>query len=225
MTAVIAFDVNETLLDLRVLDQPFEELLGDSNLRQLWFAQMLQLSFVGGLTGHYVDFRRAQEAALRMVAERVGMVVGSSTISHMVDRMNSLPPHSEVPTALERLAATDLKVVALVNSLLEVGEKQLTNAGVRGHFDSVISADAVRHLKPSPEPYQRVADEYGVPIHEVRLVAAHSWDISGALAAGCRAAFISRPGMVLSPLGEQPDIVATDIADAVDQIIATDLVR
>ena len=48
---VIAFDVNETLLDLSSLDEAFEEVLGSAELRPLWFAQMLQLSFVGGLTG------------------------------------------------------------------------------------------------------------------------------------------------------------------------------
>jgi 2-haloacid dehalogenase len=69
MTRVIAFDVNETLLDLRALDPPFEELLGSAALRGQWFAQMLQLSFVGGLTGEYVDFSTAQAAALRMLAE------------------------------------------------------------------------------------------------------------------------------------------------------------
>lgn len=54
---------------------------------------------------------------------------------------------------------------------------------------------------------------------DVRLVAAHSWDVSGALAAGARAAFVARPGMVLSPLGPQPDIVGADIADVVAQIL------
>jgi 2-haloacid dehalogenase len=43
------------------------------------------------------------------------------------------------------------------------------------------------------------------------LVAAHAWDVSGALAAGARAAFIARPGMVPSPLGDQPEVVAADI--------------
>jgi 2-haloacid dehalogenase len=56
----------------------------------------------------------------------------------------------------------------------------------------------------------------------VRLVAAHSWDVSGALAAGCKAAFVARPGMVLSPLGSRPDIIGADISEVVDQIIAAD---
>jgi len=56
----------------------------------------------------------------------------------------------------------------------------------------------------------------------VRLVAAHSWDVSGALSAGCHAAFVARPGMVLSPIGRQPDIVGADLAAVVDQIVARD---
>jgi hypothetical protein len=66
MTSVLAFDVNETLLDLTALDPMFETVLGDAALRPTWFGSMLQLSFVGGLTGRYVDFTTAQEAALRI---------------------------------------------------------------------------------------------------------------------------------------------------------------
>ena len=64
MASVIAFDVNETLLDLRALDAPFQELFGSAALRPRWFALMLQLSFVGGLIGRYVDHRRASEGRL-----------------------------------------------------------------------------------------------------------------------------------------------------------------
>jgi 2-haloacid dehalogenase len=222
MTKVIAFDVNETLLDLSHLDAAFEELLGSAALRGQWFAQMLQLSFVGGLTGEYVDFSTAQHAALLMVAERHGRTVTDDDATTMVNRMSSLPPHPEVAGALGRLRETPFKVVALVNSLQSVGETQLTNAGIREHFDQVISADGVKHLKPAPEPYQAVAQAFGVGIGEVRLVAAHSWDVSGALAAGCEAAFVARPGMVVSPIGARPDIIGADIAAVVDQIIARD---
>ena len=106
MTTVIAFDVNETLLDLRALDPAFDELLGSAALRGQWFTQMLQLSFVGGLTGEYVDFSTAQHAALLMLAERHGRSIMADHAIEIVDRMSSLPSHPEVPGALRTLRET-----------------------------------------------------------------------------------------------------------------------
>src|SRR4051794_21486939 len=220
MVQVIAFDVNETLVDLRSLDAEFERLFGDAAARPQWFAQMLQLSFVGGLTGNYVDFSTAQRAALRMVAERQGQPLTDDQVEQVVKGMTELPPHPEVPDALAALAATGLTVVALTNSVQSVAEAQLSNAGIRQHFDRSFSADEVAHLKPAPQPYRAVADAYQVDTSAVRLVAAHSWDVSGALAAGCKAAFVARPGTVLSPIGRQPDIVGADIAEVVEQILS-----
>ena len=71
---VLAFDVNETLLDLGVLDGLFEEALGDAALRQQWFAQMLQLAFVGAITDRYVDSvpaAAAYERAARGLVEQL----------------------------------------------------------------------------------------------------------------------------------------------------------
>ena len=73
MTRVLAFDVNETLLDLGPLDPLFEQALGSAALRQTWFSQMLQVAFVGGLTGRYVDFSSAGRAALAMIAAAQGL--------------------------------------------------------------------------------------------------------------------------------------------------------
>ena len=223
MTQVVAFDVNETLLDLRALDEPFERAFGSSALRTQWFPLMLQLSFVGGLTGAYVDFSTAQDAALRMLAHREGITVDDATRAAIVEAMTTLPPYPDVADGLRKLRGTPLTVVALTNSVAPVAEAQLVNAGIRGLFDAVISADSVRRLKPAPEPYLAVARAFDVAVGDVRLVAAHHWDVAGALQAGCAAAFVARPGMVMSPLGPQPDIVGADIAEVAERIIATDL--
>ncbi len=222
VASVIAFDVNETLLDLHALDEPFETLLGGASLRPQWFSLMLQLAFTGGLTGRYVDFTSAQRAALAMLAEREGVPVTAGDIDDLVSRMSSLPPHPEVPDALAALARTRLRLVALTNSVQHIAEAQLASAGLADFFHAVLSADATGHLKPAPQPYHAVAERCGVPIGQVRLVAAHSWDIAGALAAGCQAAFVARPGMVLSPLGDPPGITGPDLAAVAEQIIRID---
>jgi 2-haloacid dehalogenase len=207
MSRVVAFDVNETLLDLGALDPLFERAFGDAAVRGQWFSQMLQLAFVGGLTGRYVDFTTAQRAALAMLAERHGVEPDADEI---VAAMRSLPVHPEVPAALDSLTGP---LAALTNSPLDVAQDQLRNAGIADRFDAILSADQVRALKPRPEPYELVASTFGVPIRDVVLVAAHAWDVAGALSAGARAAFVARPGMVPSPLGPQPEVVGRDLTE------------
>ena len=219
---VVALDVNETLLDLRVLDPLFERVFGDAALRGLWFAQMLQLSFVGAITDRYVSFTEAQHAALSMLAARTGRSIDGATAEEIVGTMEKLPPHPEVKAALVQLRASGRPIAALVNSVQAVVEAQLSNADIRDCIDEIVSADEVRRLKPSREPYELVASRLEVPISQVRLVAAHAWDISGALAAGATAAFVARPGMVLSPLGAQPDVVGRDLQEVVEAILAQD---
>ncbi|SNY25469.1 haloacid dehalogenase type II [Paractinoplanes atraurantiacus] len=217
---VIAFDVNETLLDLRALDPLFADTFDDPGSRGQWFAQMLQVAFVGGLTGQYVDFTTAQHAALSMLADRLGKPLPPERATAIVEAMSALPPHAEVPAALARLREAGFTMVALTNSVQSVAEAQLRYAGLGELFNAAISADSVRRLKPAPEPYHAVAQRFGVEPSEVRLVAAHAWDVSGALAAGCRAALVRRPGVVAIPLGAQPDIVGPTLTEVADRIIA-----
>jgi 2-haloacid dehalogenase len=216
---VLAFDVNETLLDLSALDSHFEAVFGSAALRGQWFSQMLQLAFVGAITDRYLDFTSAQHAALNMVAQREGIELSGAAARRIVDGMRELPPHADVPDALDRLRAGGLTLSALTNSPLDVARDQLRNAGLDERFHAILSADQVRELKPRREPYELVARTFDVSPGQVRLVAAHSWDVTGALAAGCRAAFVARPGMVLSPIGERPDVVGGDVGEIADQIL------
>jgi len=222
---VIAFDVNETLLDLSSLDAVFERAFGSVAVRAEWFTLMLQLTFVGGLTGRYVDFPSAQRAALAMLADAREVALDADVADSMAAAMRRLPPHPDTAGALARLSGTGLRLAALTNSPLDVAREQLEHAGLAHHFAAILSADDVGALKPRPEPYHSVAHAFGVPIADVRLVAAHAWDVSGALAAGCAAAFVRRPGKVPSPLGAQADIVGGDLDEVADRIIAADAPR
>ena len=86
----------------------------------------------------------------------------------------------------------------------------MSRAKLTDHFDAILSADQVKALKPRHEPYALVARTFDVALTEVCLVAALHWDVAGALAAGCAAAFVARPGMHLSRF-ERPHIVGDDL--------------
>ena len=221
MAWVIAFGVEETLLDVAVLDESFGRMFGSGSVRSQWLAQALQLELVGAITGAQVDSTAAQRVALRMVAARAGIRLDPVEAEAVVAAMRSLPPYPEVAAALGHLRAARLAVVAVTNSPREVAEDQITNAGLRPLFHDVICADVVRRGKPAREPYAFVADRFGATLGSVRLVAAHAWDVCGALAAGCRAAFVARPGTA-PPLGCEPDIVGSDLGAVVERILCLD---
>jgi 2-haloacid dehalogenase len=223
MPRILAFDVNETLLDLRALDPIFQRLFGDAVVRGQWFGQFIQSAFVATITDAYEPFGKIGMAALDMIAARRGVTLTPDDKQAIGQGLGSLPPHPEVRAQLERLKSAGLRMAALTNSTQQVAEMQLTNAGLRDLFEYALSADEVKKLKPAPAPYHMTAQKMGVPIAQVRLVAAHAWDIAGAMRAGCAAAFVARPGMVLDPLVPVPDIVGKDMREVVDQILQIEL--
>jgi 2-haloacid dehalogenase len=217
---VCVFDVNETLLDMAALDPLFERAFGDASVRKLWFNQMLQSAFVATITDAYVTFGEAAGAALGMTEERLGVEVSEDDRQEILGGLRDLPPHSEVPESLDRLHDAGFRLATLTNSTQEVAEAQIQNAGLTDKFEQILSADTARRLKPAPAPYRMAAQSLGVPDRGMRLIAAHAWDVAGALRAGCAAAFVAR--QPFDPLVEGPDVVGTDLAEVADRIIAAE---
>jgi 2-haloacid dehalogenase len=217
---VCVFDVNETLLDLAALDPLFERVFGDAAVRRLWFNQMLQSAFVATITDAYTTFGEAAGAALRMTEDRLGMQISDEDRREILGGLRDLPPHPEVSESLDRLSEAGFRLATLTNSAQEVAEAQVENAGLTDKFEQILSADTARRLKPAPAPYRMAARTLGVPDRGMRLIAAHAWDVAGALRAGCAAAFVAR--QPFDPLVEEPDVVGADLAEVADGIIAAE---
>ena len=220
MKRVCVFDVNETLLDMAALDPLFERAFGDASVRRLWFNQMLQSAFVSIVTDAYVTFGEAAGAALGMTEERQGVQVSEDDRREILGGLRELPPHPEVPESLDRLREAGFRLATLTNSTQEVAEAQMENAGLADRFEKILSADTARRLKPAPAPYRMAARSLEVPEREMRLIAAHAWDVAGALRAGCAAAFVAR--QPFDPLVEEPDVIGADLAEVADGIIAAE---
>jgi 2-haloacid dehalogenase len=222
MRRVLVFDVNETLLDLAVMGPHFERMFGDPGVRVAWFNQLIQSALVATVTGAYRQFGALAMAALEMTAEQAGVELAEGDKEAVAAQLGQLPAHPEVPGALRRLGDAGLRLASLTNSTERVARAQLDHAGLLDLFEQVLSADTVHRLKPAPEPYRMAADRLGVPIGQVRLVAAHAWDVAGAARAGCGTAFVARPGKVLDPLVERPEIVGADLAEVAEAILTVE---
>lgn len=218
---VLVFDVNETLLDLRALAAPFENVFGDGAIFSQWFAQVIQSALLTVVTGPYQDFAQVGRSALDMLAERRGLVLDDEQRNLILGTMRTLPPHPDVIPALEILKNAGFRMAALTNSPPQLAEAQLMHAELTPFMERIMSVDAVQSLKPAAKVYEYAAEQLGIKPAKMRLIAAHSWDVAGAMRAGCAAGFVARPGMVLEPLFPAPDIIAADMISMAEKIIST----
>ena len=223
MNRVILFDVNETLLDLSALRPHFERILGEQAVMQQWFSALLHSSVVTTLVGAYQDFGTLAGAALDVVAVRRGIDLAEGERSAILGTMRALPPHPDVIPSLERLRAAGFRLATLTNSAPTVLGDQISYAGLSDYFEQLISVDEVRAFKPAPEPYRMAASKLGVDVEQVRLIAAHDWDVFGALRAGFQAAFIARGARTYHPLYDKPDVMGSDLNKVTDQILKLDV--
>lgn len=222
MTTTIVFDVNETLLDPAAMDPIFERHFGDASVRREWVAQVLMTTLTMTLVGDYTNLGKVGEAALAMVSERRGVSRSDNQRTDIMREMRRLPPHPDVPAGLRTLRDKGFRLATLTNSPPAMIEEQLQYAGLTGLFDALLSVDEIRKFKPDPVAYEMAATALGASPADLWLVAAHNWDTTGALAAGWRAAFIARQGMVIGPLDRQPTLRGTTLLEVADSIIAAD---
>jgi 2-haloacid dehalogenase len=219
---ILVLDVIETMLDINALEPHFMRAFGDGQVLREWFANLLLYANVTTVAGPYADFGTVAGAVLDMTAAAHGKTLSTEDRNRILQGTLTLPPHPDVKDGLQRLKASGFRMVTLTNSAPASVAQQLKNAGLTDFFERAFSVDAVKKYKPAPEPYQYVARELGVSTGGLRMIAAHAWDVHGALRAGCAATFIVRPGHALFPAGPKPDILASDLRDAAAHIIAAE---
>ena len=218
---VLFFDVNETLLDLtKMKKQVGEALNGREELLSLWFTTMLQYSLVTTASGQYEHFGHIGAAALQMVAANNGITISEDEARNVIlNSLRGLPAHPEVKAALAQLKKDGYKLVSFTNSSNEGVKKQFESAGLTDYFDECLSVEGIGKFKPFTDVYNWGARKMGVKPEACMLIAAHGWDVAGALWAGWRAAFVARPGQQLFPLALQTEINESDLQKVADILV------
>ena len=217
---LIVFDVNETLLDLETMAPTFERIFHDKGAMRLWFANLILYSAALTVAGHYVAFTDIGSAVMKMLADTRGIKIDAADKTELTEKFSTMPPHPEVPAALRKLRDAGFRLFTLTDNLLEVQTRQLKHGGIANLFEKRFSADEVKHHKPSPQAYAHVETALAVEPARLCLIACHTWDTLGAVAAGWQAALIRRPGNEVLGVGPQPQIVGNNLNEVADQLIA-----
>jgi 2-haloacid dehalogenase len=90
-------------------------------------------------------------------------------------------------------------------------EANLSAAGLRGHFDFLLSTDQARCFKPAPEAYRLGLHATGLPREQVAFAAFAGWDAVGAKWFGYPTVWINRLQSAPEELDAQPDAIGMDL--------------
>ncbi len=193
--SVVVFDVNETLSDLTPMGQRFAEVGVPEWTAKLWFASVLRDGFARTAAGAAERFASLAEDALRGILAAPGSTEGlDAVVEHVMSGFLELPVHPDVPDGVRVLAASGARLVTLSNGSAEVAERLLATAGIRDHFERLLSVEEAGAWKPAPGAYAYTARVCSTDPATMMLVAVHPWDIDGAKRAGMRTAWINRHG-------------------------------
>ena len=201
-------DLNGTLVDPAVLLEP-----ADLPIAALDEANVMAM--ITTIAGRETEFKPLLDAALRRGLERAGR--DPSLAEGALERLPSMPAYPDVPDALERLRAGGFQLAVLTQSAVEAAEDVMTNAGIREHFDLVLSAPALGAFKPDDLAYKSALERADVT--DAWFAAGHWWDIAGAAYAGLRTAWISRTDLAYPPAMPEPDVYGADFAHVASAIL------
>ena len=212
---VVAFDVNETLLDLAPVRAALVEAGRPESLLATVFARTLLTGIAAATTGSWCRFRDAFDAALAQESD-----LDPAARSLVVGAFGELAPHADVEPALRRLVAAGVRVVTLTHGSPGVAEAGLERGGVLPLVARSLSSEVIRAWKPAREVYLWAAGVCDVAPERMALVAAHGWDVLGAQRAGLTGAWFPRHELVYPAVYEAPHATAPDLAGVVDALLA-----
>lgn len=200
----IAFDLNGTLLDpAAMLDGARAELaraaLDDAVLQAM----------ADTLTGEHRPFPDYLRAALERALRVAG--IEDAVLDEAMVRARTLPAFADAADALDSLAAAGYRIAVVTNSAGDAAQTAIAAAGLDRHVETVVGADAVGAYKPDPRVYRHAAAQLGAQPDDVCLVAAHAWDILGALRAGWGAAWVAHREQYLLATVPEPTLRAATL--------------
>lgn len=216
----VLFDLNGTVLDPRAIAEPLGGGDEERAIVSRAFDEALLLTMAETISGgpyrplpHYL--RATLERALRRRERDIRMLDAA------MERAQEMPPFPDAEPALDILLEADLRIGVLTNSTSEAADVALASGGLRARFEVVIGSDQMQTFKPHPRVYEHAVEALDCRPAEIVLVAAHAWDIAGAMRAGLWGAWVARSECWWVPALPEPDLQGEDLTDVASQLAAS----
>jgi 2-haloacid dehalogenase len=212
---VVLVDVLETMLRVDALSNRFVDVGRPAEEWRLFFARTLRDGMALTLAGDAPPFGDVARAALRTLADGLS----PEAVEHVLSGLRELPPHPDVEPALLAMTRARVPVYAFTHGDPAVAAAALDRAGLRTYLREVLSTQAVRAFKPAPRTYRWACDRLDSPPDRTALLAAHSWDVHGAVRAGLVGALATRLEGRVPDVVDRPHVTAERLDDTVIRLL------
>ena len=188
----VVFDAYGTLYDVQSVADITEDAFPGYGaiITQVWRIKQLEYTWLRSLMRRYEDFSVVTRDSLAYTLRGLGLQYDDDTFARIIDKYLHLDLYPDALAALS--AMKDRKLAILSNGSPDMLDALVRNSGLDQLLDAVISVDAKKIFKPSPEAYALIEETLHVPPAEVLFISANPWDACGAKAFGLNVAWIER---------------------------------
>lgn len=218
----VVFDIIGTSFSLGRVGDALTRIGAPSHTLPLWFARSLRDAFALSHAGGYQPFKSVLEAELARTLRQLDVPVTPEQVAQIIASFGQLEPQPAFTELVTDLAGDGWRIVALMNSSVEMTKGLLERAGVLDHFSALLSTDQIQKFKPHPAVYEMARRESE---GEIWMVAAHAWDIQGAARAGFRTIFISGLEGGYLDVYPRPDVTVGELSEVRSALRAAAAVR
>jgi 2-haloacid dehalogenase len=188
------FDAYGTLYDVHSVASATEEAFPGhgGEITQVWRLKQLEYTWLRSLMGRYEDFWTVTRESLAYTLKALGLEATPATFEAILQRYLHLRPYPEAKEALDGLRKQGHRLAILSNGSQSMLDELVRNTGLDNALDAVLSVDAKKIFKPSPQSYSLVQEKLGVTADQVVFVSCNPFDVSGAKNFGFNVAWIER---------------------------------
>ncbi len=214
------FDAYGTLFDVSSASRSAKDALGDrwQALSDLWRSKQLQYTWLRGLGGHHADFWQVTGDALDFSLETL-KIDDPALRERLMNLYLGLSAYPEVAQVLRRLKDAGMRLAILSNGTPRMLESAVSNAGLSGLFDAVLSVEDVGVYKPHPSVYGLAVKRLEVKTDQVCFLSSNGWDAFSAKAFGLHVLWCNRFAQAPERIPAQPDAEITDLGGLLECVL------
>jgi 2-haloacid dehalogenase len=218
----VVFDAYGTLFDVYSIQTLAEEFYPNQGAaiavmwrdKQIEYTRLITQSDPHQPSGskYYLPFWEITKLALEYTLDRLKLVRTGGVVDDLMRQYEHLVPFPENLAVLKSLKKAGLTTAILSNGSPEMLDSAVVSAGMKDLLHHVISVDAIKLFKTSPETYGLVQKHMLIEKQEILFVSSNAWDALGASWFGFTTLWVNRQGLPYETMGPKPAYTGRDLA-------------